>query len=54
MSTHDEQKRETRQPESAKRVYARPTLTEYGSVSKLTQGGASKVSDVGTTQKMCL
>jgi hypothetical protein len=54
MSAHDEQKSETRHSESSKRVYTRPTLTEYGSVSKLTQGGGSKISDVGTTQKMCL
>ena len=53
MPKHDEQKREPRQP-GAKRVYAAPTLTEYGSVSKLTKGGGSQVSDSGTTQMMCL
>jgi hypothetical protein len=54
MPKEDEQKREPRRPESLKRVYARPTLIEYGSVSKLTKGGGSNVSDSGTTQKMCL
>ena len=53
MAKHDEQKREPRQPD-AKRAYTRPTLTEYGSVSKLTKGGASNVADGGSTQKMCL
>ena len=53
MSTHDQHKPETPQPKS-KREYARPTLTEYGSVSKLTKGGGSKISDSGTTQMMCL
>ncbi len=50
MSKPDEQKREPRQPER-KRVYTRPTLTEYGSVAKLTQGGGSRVSDGGSTQR---
>jgi hypothetical protein len=46
----DEQKHEPRQP-GRKRAYATPTLTEYGSVAKLTQGGGSRVSDGGSTQR---
>ena len=46
----DEQNRESRPPER-KRFYSTPTLTEYGSVAKLTQGGGSRVSDGGTTQR---
>ena len=53
MPKQDEQKPEPRQP-ATKRVYARPTLIEYGSVSKLTKGGGSQVSDGGSTQMMCL
>jgi hypothetical protein len=34
-----------------KRPYAAPRLTEYGSVAKLTQGGGSRLSDGGTTEK---
>jgi hypothetical protein len=49
MSKQDEAKREPRQPDR-KRVYTRPTLTEYGSVAKLTQGGGSKVADGGSTR----
>lgn len=46
----DEQKQESPRPER-KRAYARPTLTEYGSVAKLTQGGGSRISDGGSTQR---
>ena len=53
MPKQDEQKPDPRRPVT-KRAYARPTLIEYGSVSKLTKGGASNVSDGGSTQKMCL
>jgi asparagine synthase (glutamine-hydrolysing) len=55
MPNQDEQTREPTAPErERKRPYARPTLTEYGSVAKLTQGGGSKISDGGTTEKKCL
>lgn len=50
MSKPDQQNDEPRPPER-KRAYTRPTLTEYGSVAKLTQGGGSRVSDGGSTQR---
>ena len=31
----------------AKKAYAQPTLTEYGSVMKLTRGGGATLSDHG-------
>lgn len=53
MPNQDEPKREPRPP-ARKRAYTRPTLKEYGSVAKLTQGGGSRMSDGGTTEKRCL
>ena len=36
-----------------KKVYGSPVLVEYGSISKLTQGGTSTVPD-GPGLQMCL
>jgi hypothetical protein len=38
-------------PSRRKRPYIAPRLTEYGSVAKLTQGGGSRISDGGSTEK---
>lgn len=37
-----------------RKAYARPSLVEYGSIAKLTQGGASAGSDGGMMQAACL
>jgi len=42
-------------PRLAKRPYATPVLTEYGSVAKLTQSGAGSIADGSFSQlKSCL
>ena len=39
----------------AKKPYATPVVTEYGSVAKLTQSGAGSIADGGFSQlKTCL
>jgi hypothetical protein len=56
-----EQKRQTpeaddrKAPRHAKKPYAAPVVTEYGSVAKLTQSGAGSMVDGGSSQlKSCL
>jgi hypothetical protein len=39
---------------ASKKVYSCPVLVEYGSIAKLTQGGASAGGDVGGMQAACL
>jgi hypothetical protein len=51
MSTQQDDRKHEPPSSGRKRVYARPTLTEYGSVAKLTQGGGSRVSDGGSTER---
>ncbi len=51
MSKQQDEQRPEPRPPARKRAYAPPTLTEYGSVAKLTQGGGSRVSDGGSTQR---
>jgi hypothetical protein len=42
-------------PQTRKRPYATPRLTEYGSVAKLTQGMGSLQADGGSTfRRTCL
>ena len=56
-----EQKRQTpeaddrKAPRHAKKPYAAPVVTEYGSVAKLTQSGTGSMVDGGSSQlKSCL
>ena len=39
------------QPSSAKKSYAAPSLVEYGSIAKLTQGSATNGADGGAGKK---
>ena len=45
--TFDKEKNEDIQSENAKKVYTPPTLSEYGSVSKLTKSGGVTSADHG-------
>ena len=45
--TLDKEKNEDTQSEIAKKAYTPPTLSEYGSVSKLTKSGGMTLSDHG-------
>jgi hypothetical protein len=38
----------------AKKAYAKPSLIEYGSIAKLTQGGPSVGGDAPAKQAACL
>ena len=45
----DEQPRpDATQPAPRRRPYRKPTLTEYGSIAKLTQGTQTRQGDFGT------
>ena len=47
--------RKTDATRPAKRPYAAPVLTEYGSIGKLTRGGSGTVGEAGTGMMvMCL
>ena len=51
----DDPRAPERPPQARKRPYTAPRLTEYGSVTKLTQGFGSLQADGGSTFKMtCL
>jgi hypothetical protein len=45
--TLEKDKKEDAQSGNAKKAYTPPTLSEYGSVSKLTKSGGVTVSDHG-------
>jgi len=40
--------------ENSKKTYVKPTLVEYGSIAKLTQGGGSVGADPVAMQSACL
>ena len=50
----ENQKIEKLVPESGKKAYNKPSLTEYGSIAKLTQGGGVSGTDVNTMMGACL
>ena len=58
MSTDDLSRRapETRRTPQTKRAYTKPTLIEYGSVAKLTQGTRTRQADTPAAgfKKTCL
>ena len=41
-------------PVDVRKAYSKPALVEYGSIAKLTQGGASVGGDGGSMQAACL
>ena len=45
--TLEKEKKEDAQSENGKKVYTPPTLSEYGSVSKLTKSGGTTIADHG-------
>jgi hypothetical protein len=46
---------EPKQPGATKKTYTKPTLTEYGSVAKLTMAkGSTTVEGPGQLKKQCL
>lgn len=45
--TFEKEKKEDTQSENTKKAYTPPTLSEYGSISKLTKSGGSTQSDHG-------
>ncbi len=45
MKDQPTEPRSTRERPAGRRPYVKPSLTEYGSIAKLTQGTATKQSD---------
>ena len=45
---------DARAPKKAKKSYASPKLTEYGSVSKLTMAKGSSATEIVANKKKCL
>lgn len=50
----ENQKNEKLVAEAGKKAYNKPSLTEYGSIAKLTQGGGSPTAADGGNMMSCL